>query len=64
MKLSRVGAVSLGLLVGSTLAGGIVGGRVVAGGGRLSEQLRIYTAMLSAVETDYVEVTVRYRLAP
>ncbi len=55
MKLSRVGAVSLGLLFGSTLAGGIVGGRVVAGGGRLSEQLRIYTAMLSAVETDYVE---------
>jgi len=55
MKLSRVGAVSLGLLVGSTLAGGFVGGRVLAGGGRLSEQLRLYTAMMSAVERDYVE---------
>ncbi|MGE5124735.1 MAG: S41 family peptidase, partial [Betaproteobacteria bacterium] len=55
MKLSRVGAVSLGLIVGSTLAGGFVGGRVLAGGGRLSEQLRLYTAMMSAVERDYVD---------
>ncbi len=55
MKLSRVGAVSLGLIVGSTLAGGFVGGRVLAGGGRLSEQLRLYTAMMSAIERDYVD---------
>ncbi len=55
MKLSRVGAVSLGLIVGSTFAGGFVGGRVLAGGGRLNEQLRLYTAMMAAVERDYVE---------
>jgi carboxyl-terminal processing protease len=45
----------MGLVVGSTLAGGLVGGRALAGGGRLSEQLRLYTAMMAAVERDYVE---------
>ena len=55
MKLSRLGAVSVGLLVGSTLAGGLLGGRAQAGGGRLSEQMRLYTAMMSAVESEYVE---------
>jgi carboxyl-terminal processing protease len=55
MRLSRVGAVSVGLLVGSTLAGGFVGGRALAGGGRLNEQLRLYTAMMSAVEREYVD---------
>lgn len=55
MKLKRLGAVSLGLVVGSTLAGGLLGGRALAGGGRLSEQLRLYTAMMAAVEREYVE---------
>jgi carboxyl-terminal processing protease len=55
MKLSRLGAVSLGLVVGSTLAGGLLGGRALAGGGRLSEHLRLYTAMMGAVEREYVE---------
>jgi carboxyl-terminal processing protease len=55
MKLTRLGAVSLGVLVGSTLAGGLLGGRALAGGGRLSEQLRLYTAMMAAVEREYVE---------
>ena len=55
MRISRLGAVSVGLLAGSTLAGGIVGGRVLAGGGRLSDELRLYTAMLGAVEREYVE---------
>ena len=55
MKLSRLGAVSVGLLVGSTLAGGLLGGRALAGGSRLSEQMRIYTAMMSAVESEYAE---------
>jgi carboxyl-terminal processing protease len=55
MKLSRLGLVSVGLLVGSTLAGGFLGGRVLAGGGRLNDQLRLYTAMMSAVEREYVE---------
>ena len=55
MKLSRVGAVSLGLLVGSTLAGGVLGGRAVAGGSRLSDEMRLYTGMMAAVERDYVD---------
>ena len=55
MKLSRLGAVSIGLVVGSTLAGGMLGKRALAGGGRLNEQLHLYTAMLNTVETEYVE---------
>jgi carboxyl-terminal processing protease len=55
MKVSRLGAVSLGLLVGSTLAGGLLGGRVLAGSGRVNEQLRLYTAMLATIESEYVE---------
>jgi carboxyl-terminal processing protease len=55
MKLSRLSAVSIGLVVGSTLAGGVLGRSALAGGGRLNEQLRLYTAMMSAVERDYVE---------
>ena len=55
MKISRLGALSVGLLVGSTLAGGFLGGRVLAGGGRLSDQLRLYTAMMGAIEREYVE---------
>jgi carboxyl-terminal processing protease len=55
MKLSRIGAMSLGLLVGSTLAGGVLGGRAVAGGGHLSDQLRLYTAMMAAVQAQYVD---------
>ena len=47
MKLSRLGAVSIGLVVGSTLAGGVLGQRALAGGGRLNEQRRLYTAMLN-----------------
>jgi carboxyl-terminal processing protease len=43
------------LVVGSTLAGGLLGRSAVAGGGRLNEQLRLYTAMMNAVEREYVE---------
>jgi carboxyl-terminal processing protease len=55
MKLSRLGAISVGLLVGSTHAGGLVGSKVLAGGDKLSDQLRLYTAMLDTIERDYVE---------
>ena len=55
MKLSRLGAVSIGLVVGSTLAGGVLGRTALAGGGRLNEQLHLYTAMLGAIEREYVE---------
>src|SRR5574341_1304897 len=55
MKLSRLGAVSIGLVVGSTLAGGLLGRSAIAGSGRLNEQLHLYTAMLGAIEREYVE---------
>ena len=55
MKLSRLGAVSIGLVIGSTLAGGLLGKSALAGGGRLNEQLHLYTAMLGAIEREYVE---------
>ncbi|HEY8232006.1 MAG TPA: S41 family peptidase [Vicinamibacteria bacterium] len=43
------------MVVGSTLAGGFFGGKAIAGGGRLNEQLHLYTAMLGAIERDYME---------
>ena len=55
MKLSRLGAVSIGLVVGSTLAGGLLGKSALAGGGRMNDQLHLYTAMLGAIEREYVE---------
>ena len=55
MKLSRLGVVSAAALVGSTFAGGFLGDRVLAGGDRLNDQLRLYTAMLGAIEQNYVE---------
>jgi carboxyl-terminal processing protease len=55
MRRSRIGTLSLLLLAGSTLAGGLVGDRVLAGGSRLNEHLRNYTAALAVVEGQYVE---------
>jgi carboxyl-terminal processing protease len=55
MKLSRLGAVSAVILIGCTFAGGLFGDRVLAGGGELTDELRLYTAMLAAIESDYVE---------
>jgi carboxyl-terminal processing protease len=55
MKLSRLGGVSVGLVVGAALAGGLFGGRALAGGSRLSEHLRLYTAILGAVEEEYAD---------
>ena len=55
MKLSRLGVLSAVILVGSTLAGGLLGDRVLAGGGRLDDQMRLYTAMLATIEREYVE---------
>ncbi|PYQ21993.1 MAG: S41 family peptidase, partial [Acidobacteria bacterium] len=54
-KLTRLGTVSLGIVVASTVAGGLFGGRVLAGTSRLSDHLRIYTAIVSAVEDNYVD---------
>jgi carboxyl-terminal processing protease len=55
MKPARFTALCVGLLAASTLAGGFLGDRVLAGGGRLSDHLRLYTAMLGAVEDEYAE---------
>jgi carboxyl-terminal processing protease len=55
MKPARFTALCAGLLAASTLAGGFLGDRVLAGGGRLSDHLRLYTAMLGAVEDEYAE---------
>jgi carboxyl-terminal processing protease len=54
-KLTRLGTVSLGILVTSTIAGGLFGGRALAGTTRLSDHLRIYTSIVSAVEDSYVD---------
>jgi carboxyl-terminal processing protease len=55
MRLTRIGAASLALLLASTLAGGLLGSRALAGGSRLSEHLRLYSALLAAIEDEYVD---------
>jgi len=54
-KITRLGALSLGVLAASTLLGGLFGGRALAGGSRLSDHLRLYTAMVGAVEEEYAD---------
>ena len=53
MKITRVGTVSLAVLAASTLAGGLFGGRALAGTTGLSDHLRLYTAIVAAVEANY-----------
>ena len=54
-KITRLGALCLGILAASTLLGGFFGARVLAGGSRLSDHLRLYTAIVGAVEEEYAE---------
>src|SRR5262249_56620535 len=54
-KIPRLGALCLGPLAASTLLGGFFGARALAGGSRLSDHLRLYTAMVGAVEEEYAE---------
>jgi len=54
-KITRLGALSLSVVVLSAGAGGLFGGRALAGGSRLSDHLRLYTAMVGAVEQEYVD---------
>src|SRR4249919_1994205 len=54
-KMTRVGRVCLAVLAVSALAGGLVGDRVLAGTGRLTDHLRLYTQIMSAVEENYVD---------
>jgi len=55
MKPTRLGLFALVLLVGSAALGGVFGPRVLAGGNRLSDQLRLYTSIVSAIEENYAE---------
>jgi carboxyl-terminal processing protease len=54
-KMSGVGRLCLGVLVGATLAGGLFGNKVLAGGTRLGDHLRLYTALLNEIEANYAE---------
>src|SRR5262249_59179632 len=53
--LPRLGPVTRAILVPWTIAGGLLGGRVLGGTTRLSDHLRIYTSIVSAVEDSYVD---------
>lgn len=55
MRITRLGSISLGVLAASTLAGGLLGDRVLAGGSRLNDHLRLYTAIVGAIEDQYVD---------
>ncbi len=54
-NMTRLGRVCVGVLVVSAMAGGLLGDRVLAGTGRLTDHLRLYTQILSAVEENYVD---------
>ncbi len=55
MKISRLGTGSVLLLTISTMAGGLLGERVLAGGNRLSDHLRLYSAIVGTIEDQYVD---------
>ena len=55
MKISRLGTGSAVLLAVSTVAGGLLGERVLAGGNRLSDHLRLYSGIVGAIEDQYVD---------
>ena len=55
MKMTGLGRVSLVLLAVSTVAGGLLGGRVLAAPTRLSDHVRLYSAVLDAIESHYAE---------
>lgn len=55
MRVSRIGTVTLGILLASTLAGGLFGGRALAGPSRMAEHLRLYSALIGAIEQSYVD---------
>jgi carboxyl-terminal processing protease len=60
--MTRLGRWSLSLLVLSTLAGGLLGNRVLAGTTRLQDQLSVYTSLLAAAEEHYADEVKSERL--
>jgi carboxyl-terminal processing protease len=62
MKMTRLGAICVGVLGATTLAGGLLGERVLAGGNRLNEHLRLYTSIVGAIEDQYVDEVKSERL--
>jgi carboxyl-terminal processing protease len=55
VKPTRLGVFCLVLLAVSAVLGGVFGDRVLAGGNRLSDQLRLYTSIVSVIEDNYAE---------
>ena len=51
----RIGTVCVVVVAVAAVAGGLFGNRVLAGGGRLSDHLRLYTAILGVAEDQYVD---------
>lgn len=62
MRLSRVSVLSLLVVAGGGITGGVFGGRVLAGTSRLSDHLRVYTSVLGAIEENYAEEVKTERL--
>jgi carboxyl-terminal processing protease len=62
MRVTGTGAWAGVVLLASTLAGGVFGERVLAGTSRLSDHLRTYTAIVSAIESEYAEEVPSERL--
>jgi carboxyl-terminal processing protease len=52
---SRIAAFSILLILGSSLVGGWLGGRAMAGSSRLSDALHTYSAILAVIEDEYVD---------
>jgi len=55
MRAKRLGVLSVAVVVVSALLGGLLGDRVLAGGGQLADHLKLYTAILGAIEDQYVD---------
>jgi carboxyl-terminal processing protease len=55
MKPTRLGVIAFVLLFGGAGLGGVFGPRVLAGGNRLSDQLRLYTSIVGTIEENYAE---------
>jgi carboxyl-terminal processing protease len=55
MRASRLGTLTLAVLGASALGGALLGDKVLAGGSRLNDHLRIYTSILGAIEDDYAD---------